>query len=124
MAVKIPLVQNAVEDWFDVTNCADFCDHFIRAVVGHRKCYQDKINYLLSGFVTVSDEAYALFVCENNLEKWIDMHKCQDRKKSDVIPKYTNGGRSNHTNGSSRRNKEWSTSGTRWYVELYEFVTA
>ena len=66
VAVKVPLVQSAVEDWFDVTNCADFCDHFIRAVVGHRKFDQDKRNHLLSRFVTVSDEAYALLVCENN----------------------------------------------------------
>ena len=124
VAVKVPLVQKPVEDWFDVTNCADFCDHFIRAVVGHRKFDQDKRNHLLSRFVTVSDEAYALLVCENNLEKWVDMYKRQDRKKSDVIPKYTNGGRSNHTNGSSRRNKGWSSSGTRRYVQLYEFVTA
>ena len=75
VAVKVPLVQNAVEDWFNVTNCAGFCDHFIRAVVGHRKFDQDKRNYLLSGFVTVSDEAYALLVCENNLEKWVEMYK-------------------------------------------------
>ena len=60
---------------------------------------QDKRNHLLSRFVTVSDEAYALLVCENNLEKWFDMYKRQDRKKSDVVPKYTNGGKSNHTNG-------------------------
>lgn len=124
VAERIPLLQMVVEDWFDVTDCSMFCDHFIRAVVGHRKFDQDKRNCLLSTFVTVSDEAYALLVCENNLEKWIDMYKRRDKKSSSVAPKYTNGGKSNNLNASSRRNKGWSVSGTKRYVELYRFVTA
>jgi hypothetical protein len=123
VVAKVPLVKHSVEEWFAQAGCSEVCDHFIRAVVGHRKFDQDKRTYLVSTFVTISDEAFCLLVCENNLEKWLDMYKREDRKQSNVVPKYTNGGRSNNANGSSRRNKGWSQTGTRRYVQLYEFVT-
>ena len=120
---RIPMANLKAEEWFGLVDYSSFSDHFLRAVVGNRKFDQDKRSCLLSNLVTVSDEAFAILVCENNIEKWIDMHKRNDRKQSNVVPKYTNGGKSNNSNGTSKRNKGWSMLGTKRYVELYQVVT-
>ena len=119
---KVPLALYEVDEWFSKSNYADFCNHFVRAVVGHRKFDQEKAKVPLSSFVTVSDEAFALLICENNKEKWLDMYEKGDRKKSDVAPKYTNGGNCSNTNAYAERCKGWSTKGTERYGALYHHV--
>ena len=42
-----------------------------------------------------------------------------DKKKSDVIPRYTNGGKSQVRNGSSQRCTGWTVEGTKRYGQLY-----
>ena len=44
------------------------------------------------------------------------------KKKSDVIPRYTNGGKSQVRNGSSQRCKGWTVEGTKRYGQLYRLV--
>ena len=108
------ITYSNVEGWCDKSDYGKFCDHFLRAVV----------NIMLSKLSTVSDEAFALLVCENNMERWIDMYARTDRKSSEVIPKYTNGGRSQVGNGSSQRCKGWSVEGTRRYNAIFRYVAA
>ena len=52
------------------------------------------------------------------------MHRARrdDKKKSDVIPRYTNGGKSQVRNGSSQRCKGWTVEGTKQYGQLYRLV--
>ena len=38
------------------------CDHFLRAVVGHRRFDCDKKESILSNWITVSDEAFAMLL--------------------------------------------------------------
>ena len=51
----------------------DFATFFIAPMIG--KCIFDKSSsiYLFSRYVSVSDEAFALLVFENNYKSWIDM---------------------------------------------------
>ena len=63
-----------------------------------------------------------MLVGENNIDQWIDMYRRDDKKKSDVIPRYTNGGKSQVRNGSSQRCKGWTVEGTKRYGQLYCLV--
>ena len=49
-------------------NQSKFCDHFLRAVVGHGRFDCDKKESILSNWITVSDEAFAMLVGENNID--------------------------------------------------------
>lgn len=109
-------------EWINKGNRSKFCDHFLRAVVGHRRFDCDKKESILSNWITVSDEAFAMLVGENNIDRWIDMYRRDDKKKSDVIPRYTNGGKSQVRNGSSQRCKGWTVEGTKRYGQLYRLV--
>ena len=81
--------------WIKKGNRSKFCDHFLRAIVGHTRRFDcDKKESILSNWITVSDEAFFMLVGENNINQWIDMYRRDDKKKSDVIPRYTNGGKS------------------------------
>jgi hypothetical protein len=113
---------SSVEQWLEKANWDPFSDHFLRACVGHRRFDTDKRQSLLSKWVTISDEAFALLVIENNIDRWIDMYMRADRKNSAVLPKYTNGGKSQVRNGSSQRCKGWSIEGTKRYGDLYHYV--
>ena len=62
---------------------------------------------------TVSDEALAILIYENNLDTWQDMVMRKITKKSGVNRKYTNGGASQVDIGSSRRFQGWSTDGIK-----------
>ena len=109
-------------EWINKGNRSKFCDHFLRAVVGHRRFDCDKKESILSNWITVSDEAFAMLVGKNNIDRWIDMYRRDDKKKSDVTPRYTNGGKSQVQNGSSQRCKGWTVEGTKRYGQLYCLV--
>ena len=109
-------------EWIKKGKQLKFCDH-LRAVVGHRRFDCDKKESILSNWITVSDEAFAMLVGKNNIDQWIDMYRRDDKKKkSDVIPRYTNGGKSQVRNGSSQRCKGWTVEGTKQYGQLYCLV--
>ena len=76
----------------DMNMYADFFTLFVAPVVGKKKfehqCYVQK----LSEFVSVSNEALALLLYDNNYDRWLDMGKNKDWTMSSVRPKYTTGG--------------------------------
>ena len=57
----------------DIPSYVDFFNLFVANVVGKKHfenvCWREK----LSNYVTVSDEAIALLIYENNYERWTDM---------------------------------------------------
>ena len=97
----------------------DFFGLFVAPVVGKKRfdslCWQQH----LSNFVTISDEALALVIFENNYERWMDMEKNNNWTSSSVRPKYTTGGNAFQTpkaskgiNNSNKKNK-WGKKGNR-----------
>src|SRR5687768_8382725 len=81
----------------------DFFRLFVAPVVGKKKfedlCYRSK----LSTFVTISDEALALLIFENNYARWMDMGKNRNWTSSSVRPKYTTGGNAFQTPKSGKK---------------------
>ena len=82
----------------------DFFGLFVAPVVGKKRfdslCWQQH----LSNFVTISDEALALVIFENNYERWMDMGKNKNWTSSNVRPKYTTGGNAFQTPKASKGN--------------------
>ena len=80
----------------------DFFTLFVAPVVGKKwfenLCWCQK----LSDFVTVSDEALALLIFENNYDRWIDMGKRNNWTSSIICPKYTTGGNAVQTPNSTK----------------------
>lgn len=76
---------------------ANFFVLFVAPVVGKKRfeslCWRQK----LSKFVTVSDEALALLLFENNYYRWLDMGRNWDWTTSQVRPKFTTGGNAYQT---------------------------
>jgi len=99
-----------------------FIEYFVSSVVGKIHYNLCKSYKLLSEFTTVSDEALAILIYENNLETWKDMACRKITKNSDVSRKYTNGGSSKGQVGSSRRYQGWSSSGMKRFNNLYNLV--
>ena len=83
----------------------DFFNMFVANVVGKKTfeshCWRQKA----SQFVTVSDEALALLMYENNYERWTDMGKNDNWKSSAVRPKYTSGGNACQTPMATKHKK-------------------
>ena len=77
----------------DTTNIYfDFIEYFVSSVVRKHHYKDNRCNKLLSEFTTVSDEALAILIFENNIETWKDMASKNITKNSNVSHKYTNGG--------------------------------
>ena len=98
-----------------------FCDHLLGAVTGMKKFAKASRSRWISNIATISDEAFALVLLENNYEVWVDMQTRGVTKGSSVDPKYTNGGNS-VGNGRSRKYKGWSDEGIERYNELFDRV--
>ena len=75
----------------------DFFVLFVASVVGKKRfenlCWKQK----LSDFVSVSDEALALIIFENNYDRWIAMGNNNDWTNCTVRPKFTTGGNASQT---------------------------
>ena len=100
----------------------NFIEFFIAPVVG-KIFYKDKrCEKLVSEFVSVSDEAFALLIFENNYETWCDMIKTKNTKKSGVFCKYTNGGSPSGKNASSRQYQGWNAEGIKRFNVLFDLV--
>lgn len=63
-----------------------FAQEFLPCVVKRLVFRQNKFEYLLSEFVTVSDEAFALLVLENNVARWNAMFSAGAKKSDDSMP--------------------------------------
>ena len=64
----------------------DFISYFVKPVVGKCKFDNNSFKYLLSRYVTVSDEAFALLTFENNYERWLDMAIKNNWTTSNIKP--------------------------------------
>ena len=91
-------------------------------MVGKKYYKYHKTDRLLSEFTTVSDEALAILIYENNIETWKDMASKNITKNSMVGRKYTNGGSSNGEIASSRRYQGWSNCGIKRFNKLFDLV--
>ena len=100
----------------------DFIEYFVSAVVGKNHYNSCRSYKLLSEFTTVSDEALAILIYENNIDTWKDMANRKITKNSNVSRKYTNGGSTQGQVGSSRKYQGWSSSGMIQFNELYNLV--
>jgi len=102
----------------------EFIEFFISCVIGKNHFKSYRCDKLLSEFATVSDEAMAILIFENNIETWIHMVENNITKKSLVVKKYTNGGSSKGEVASSRRFHGWSSHGMNRFNELFDLVKA
>src|SRR5687768_10011769 len=75
----------------------NFAIHFVAVVIGRKKFDSYCWKHALSKFVTVSDEAFALLIFENNYDRWMNMAVNDDWSSSSVQPIYTSGGNANQT---------------------------
>jgi hypothetical protein len=100
----------------------DFIEYFVSAVVGKTFYKVNKCQKLLSEFTTISDEALAILILENNFDTWCDMATKNITKNSLVLPKYTNGGTSTGENASTRRYQGWSNEGIKRFNEYHQLV--
>ena len=96
-----------------------FFDVFVKRVVGVRKFERHATKHLLSEFVTVTDEAFALLVYENQEDRWRIMAEDSTRKLVKEA-KYTDGGGGKDLpmSGKTRKGKGWSSSGMQRFNEL------
>lgn len=99
-----------------------FIEYFVSGVVGKNVYKKNKCDKLLSQFTSVSNEALAILIFENNVDTWNDMAQNKITKNSNVYQKYTNGGSSKAAVGSSRRYHGWSTDGLKRFNELFDIV--
>lgn len=100
----------------------DFIEYFVSSVVGKNLYNYCRSFKLLSEFTTVSDEALAILIYENNIDTWNDMASRKITKNSNVSRKYTNGGSLQGQVGSSRKYQDWSSSGMQCFNKLYNLV--
>lgn len=100
----------------------DFIEYFVSAVVGKMKYKNHCCEKLLSSFTTVSDEALAILIFENNIATWNNMASKNITKNSGVTRKYTNGGSSQGDIASSQRFQGWSCRGMVRFNKLYNQV--
>jgi hypothetical protein len=63
-----------------------FAREFLPCVVKRLFFRQNKLENLLSEFVTVSDEAFTLFLLENNVARWDAMFQSGTTKSNDSMP--------------------------------------
>ena len=102
----------------------NFVNYLLSAVVGKCVYKSQKHKALVSTYTTISDEAFALIVVENNWERWMDMHEHNNYKSSNVMPKFTNAGKTRYSsNGSSNQKyKGWSAAGLKRFNEIFLMV--
>jgi len=120
----------------------DFYKNFVPPVVGKNK-FKARMETPVntdSSMCTVSDEACALLLLENNYDRWTDVHKnkmdgstildpalahSDDKRKrkweSNVSPKYTNGGII-YTDQRTNSHKGWKDAGIQRFNELCVLV--
>ena len=119
----------------DLDMYQDFATFFIAPVIGKRTFDKTSFKYLFLRYVSVSDEAFALMVFENNYERWIDMAIKNIWAKLDVLPLYTTGGNTAQTPSKFHTNitrlntsstcvyQGRSAKGIKCYNDLYKSIS-
>lgn len=100
----------------------DFVEYFVSAVIGNLRFKQNCCDNLLSQYATVSDEAFAILIMENNYGAWVDMGLRKDTSSTEAPWKYTNGGKAKGEVASSQHNRGWSEQGMQRFNELFDKV--
>ena len=97
--------------------CASLC---LPACLNAKHWKRNKSSIVLSDFISVSDEALAYIVLENNIEEWKDIAKGIDvrsRSSTNRKTKYTHGG--NNSNGTR---KGWSVKGLKRFNQIFQEI--
>ena len=99
---------------------AKFMESYVAIVYGTSAFLRNSQVQLVSGFVNISDEAFALLTLECYFDRWVKMTETntEDNNNNSTLP----GGRYivRKTNG---RGYGWSPEGYRRYGELYHLVS-
>ena len=104
--------------WYD-----QFLSYFVRRLTGAKKFDDEAPKTLLSNFVTISDEAFALLTFENQEERWSDMYE-KKQTKTDKKAKYTDGGNGKNLpeKGANRKGMGWTAEGWKRFNVLYDAI--
>ena len=97
--------------------CASLC---LPACLNAKHWKRNKSSIVLSDFISISDEALAYIVLENNIEEWKDIAKGIDvrsRSSTNRKTKYTHGG--NNSNGTR---KGWSVKGLKRFNQIFQEI--
>jgi hypothetical protein len=97
--------------------CASMC---LPACLNAKHWKRNKSSLVLSDFISVSDEALAYIVLENNIEEWKDIAKgieVRSRASKNRKTKYTHGG----TNNNGTR-KGWSIKGLKRFNQIFQEI--
>ncbi len=123
-AVKKSINLDQIMEMQQAENYAyfNFVEYFVSSVIGKSCFKQNCCDKPLSQYATISDEAFAILIFENNLDAWIDMGMRKDTSGTEVPRKYTNGGKSKGEVASSQHNKGWSNQGLKRFNNLFDKV--
>ena len=102
----------------------EFLESYVSIVVGKTEFRRKSKHMLLSSFVTISDEAFALLTIKNNEHVWPIKYINSVKKDGDILEeepktKYTNRRR---VSGSSRDG--WTCEGMQQFLTYYRLVEA
>ena len=94
-------------------------EHLLGHVIGKRDWDIKKCFRTVSDYVSISDEAYTLLLCENVYEKWLKIKPTQAGTVRNIVRgKYTD-----QENGASNEKfKGWTAEGIERYNQLYQNV--
>jgi hypothetical protein len=88
-------------------------------VIGKRDWDIKRCFHRVSDYVSISDEAYTLLLCENVYEKWLKIKPPQAGEVRTVVRgKYTDQG----NGASNEKYKGWTVQGIQRYNQLYQNV--
>ena len=98
-----------------------FLDRFVKRVVGVKSHEDWAGKQLLSNWLMVSNEAFALLVHENQEERWKSLRKDPDKK---MPGKFTDGGGAKDLDksGRNRKHRGWSNEGIRRCNDLFNKI--
>ena len=97
--------------------CSSLC---LPACLKAKHWKRNKSSIVLSDFISVSDEALAYIVLENNIEEWKDIAtgiEVRSRASKNRKTKYTHGG--NNSNGTR---KGWSIKGLKRFNHIFQEI--
>jgi hypothetical protein len=94
-------------------------EHLLGHVIGKRDWDIKRCFHRVSDYVSISDEAYTLLLCENVYEKWLKIKPPQAGEVQTVVRgKYTDQG----NGASNKKYKGWTAQGIQRYNQLYQNV--
>ena len=119
----MPTLEDFMKRSRNIKDYKLFLDKFVRQVVGCRRFDILCATSPIESFVSVSDEAYALLVFENQVERW-KLMAATGQKKVVMQAKFTDGGGGKNLpkEGRNRKARGWSPKGIRRFAQLCKMV--